>query len=92
MSGLYFGAGEMAAAVSTARTRAYEARVQARISRLLRLAEVQSGTTGMTTHEAKDHFRTRGARTSAHRLHVLLGLLATRGRRQAGGLRAATWN
>ncbi len=81
----------LAVAVRVARTQAYQARVQARIGSLLSLAERQAGTTGMTTHEAKDHFRARGARLSAQRLHVLLNLLARQGQR-LGAARATVLN
>ncbi len=64
--------------VAAARHLAQEAGVHARITRILRLAEAQSGQAGMTTHEAKDHFRARGARATAHRLHLLVGQLAER--------------
>ena len=66
------------AAFTAARHLAQEAGVHARLTRLLRLAEVQSGEADMTTHEAKDHFRARGARVTAHRLHLLISQLAER--------------
>ncbi len=66
------------ATVTAARRLACEACLHARITRLLRLAEAQSGHAAMTTHEAKDHFRAKGARVAAHRMHVLLGQLAGR--------------
>ena len=46
------------------------------INQLIAAAEQESGRPGMTTHEAKEHFRRLGKEGLAHRLHLLLCDLA----------------
>lgn len=53
--------------------------IREQINQLIAAAEQESGRSGLTTHEAKEHFRRHGKESVAHRLHLLLCDLAGTG-------------
>ncbi len=55
------------------------AALQEDIRLLLAEAEAESGSSDMTTHEAKEHFRRNGRESAARRLQLLLCELAAVG-------------